>query len=99
MNKVIKSKTLWIPGTFRVEEKIFECISPPRTCIVWNLEILKYFLQNTLQKKVPRCAAGKIAKKVTLEEGVSVESAFNMWCHIVKNTLLHIAFSEILPAG
>ena len=25
--------------------------------------------------------------------------AFNIRCHIVKNTLLHIAFSAILPAG
>ena len=41
--------------------------------------------------------AGKIAK--TLEEWVFVESAYNMRCHIVKNTLLHIAFSAILPAG
>ena len=32
-------------------------------------------------------------------EGVFVESAFNMRCHIVKNTLLHIAFSAILLAG
>ena len=29
-----------------------------------------------------------------MEERVFVESAFNMRCHIVKNTLLHIAFSE-----
>ena len=28
-----------------------------------------------------------------MEEGVFVESAFNMRCHRVKNTLLHIAFS------
>ena len=40
--------------------------------------------------------AGKILKKVTLEEGVFVESAFNMRCHIVKNTLLHTAFSATL---
>ena len=32
-------------------------------------------------------------------EGVFVESAFNMQCHMVKNTLLHIAFSAIVPAG
>ena len=31
--------------------------------------------------------------------GVFVESAFNMRCHIVKNALLHIVFSAILPAG
>ena len=37
--------------------------------------------------------------KVTLEEGVFVESEFNMQCHIHKNTLLHIALSAILPAG
>ena len=37
--------------------------------------------------------------KVTLEEWVVVESAFNMRCHIVKNTLLHTAFSANLPAG
>ena len=36
---------------------------------------------------------------VTLEEGVFVESALKMQCHIHKNTLLHIAFSAILPAG
>ena len=37
--------------------------------------------------------------KVTLEEGFFIESAFNMRCHIVKNTLLQVAFSAILPAG
>ena len=30
-------------------------------------------------------------QKVTLEEGVSVESAFNMQCYIGKNTLLRTA--------
>ena len=34
-----------------------------------------------------------------MEEGVFVESAFNMRYHIAKNTLLHIAFCAILPAG
>ena len=38
-------------------------------------------------------------KKVTLEEWVFVEWAFNMRCHIFQNTLLHTAFSAILPAG
>ena len=37
--------------------------------------------------------------KVTMKEGVFIESAFNMRCHIVKNTLLHIAFSAIILAG
>ena len=31
----------------------------------------------------------KNAKKVTLEEWISVDFAFKMQCHIVKNTLLH----------
>ena len=43
--------------------------------------------------------AGKIAKKYTPEEWVFVESAFNVQSHIAKNTLLHTAFSVILPAG
>ena len=38
-------------------------------------------------------------QKVTLEEGVSVESALKIQCHIHTDTLLHIAFSAILPAG
>ena len=38
----------------------------------------------------------KIAKK---EEWAFVESACNMQGHIVKNTLLHTAFSAILSAG
>ena len=37
--------------------------------------------------------------KLTLEEGVFVESAFNMQCHIVQNALIHTAFSAILSAG
>ena len=41
----------------------------------------------------PSQQAGKIAKK--MEEGVFVESALKMQCHIHKNTLLHIAFSGI----
>ena len=39
------------------------------------------------------------SRQKTLEEGVFVESAFNMRCHVVKNTLPHTAFSAILPAG
>ena len=38
-------------------------------------------------------------EKVTLKEGVFVESVFNVQCHIVKNTLLHTAVYAILPAG
>ena len=38
-------------------------------------------------------------QKVTLEEWVFVESALNMQCHIINNTLLYTAFSAILPAG
>ena len=37
--------------------------------------------------------------KLTLEEGVFVESAFNMRCHKVKNTLLHIAFLQFCRLG
>ena len=43
--------------------------------------------------------AKSLKSNTTLEEGVFVESAFNMRCHIVNNTLFHIAFSAILPAG
>ena len=37
--------------------------------------------------------------KRNTEEVSFVESAFDMKCHIGKNTLLHTAFSTILPAG
>ena len=37
--------------------------------------------------------------KSTMEEGVFVESAFDLRCHIVKNKLLYVAFSAILLAG
>ena len=37
--------------------------------------------------------------KVTSEEWVFIKLALNIQCHIVKNTLLHTAFSAILPAG
>ena len=30
---------------------------------------------------------------------IFVQSAFNIQCHIIQNTLLHTAFSAILPAG
>ena len=41
----------------------------------------------------------KINSKLTQKEGAFVESAFNMRCRVVKNTLLHIVFYAILPAG
>ena len=41
----------------------------------------------------------KSLKSNTGGEGVFVESAFNMQCRIAKNTLLHIDFFAILPAG
>jgi len=41
---------------------------------------------------------GKIAK-IQSKECVFVNSAFKLQCHIVKNTLLHTAFSAILPTG
>ena len=56
------------------------------------------FLTNRVSKGRDN-SASKIAKKETLEEVVFVESAFKIRCHIVKKTLLHIAFSAILPAG
>ena len=41
---------------------------------------------------------GSITSK-KVEEWVFVESVFNMQCHLVKNTLLHNAFSANLTAG
>jgi len=38
-------------------------------------------------------------KKNNLKEGVFVNSALNLQCHIGKNTLLRTAFSAILPTG
>ena len=52
---------------------------------------LKYILDESSQPAK--------SQKVILEEGVFVESALKMQCHIHKNTLLHIAFSVILTAG
>ena len=40
-----------------------------------------------------------VGNKVTPEEGVLVESAFKMQRYIYTNTLLHTAFSAILPVG
>ena len=48
-----------------------------------------------LIKKNKKQPSRQNRKIVTVEEGVFVESAFNMQCHIVKNTLLHIAFSSV----
>jgi len=43
---------------------------------------------------------GRIAEKSNLKECVFVNSALNtVQCYIVKNTLLHTAFSAILPSG
>jgi len=38
-------------------------------------------------------------KKNSLSECVFVNSALKIQCHIVKNTLLHTAFSAILPTA
>ena len=39
------------------------------------------------------------AKSLKSNTGVFVESAFDMQCHFIKNTLLHTAFSAHLPGG
>ena len=70
-----------------------------------TLEQEQEFQVNKLIRRIEKLEAETFAKQQileqvsTLEEGVFVESAFNMRCHIVKNTLLHTAFSVILPAG
>jgi len=38
-------------------------------------------------------------KKNSLKECVFVNSALNIQCHVVENTLLQTAFSAILPTG
>ena len=53
--------------------------------MVWLYYILTYHSQPV-----------KLLKSNT---GVFVELAFNVQCYIVKNTLLHAAFSANLPAG
>ena len=63
---------------------------------VWSLK--KVGKDFSRQKILVTSQSAKSLKR-TLEEGVFVESAFNMRCHIVKNTLPHIDFSAILPAG
>jgi len=42
---------------------------------------------------------GKNRQKSSLKKCVFVNSALNIQCHVIKNTLLQTAFSAILPTG
>jgi len=55
-----------------------------------------------LQQKIPLnedYPSAQNRQKKSLKEGVFVSSALKIQCHIVKNTLLHTAFSAILRTG
>jgi len=56
-----------------------------------------YFLVHFLQKNISTQWA-KLPKK-SLKKCIFDNSALKIQCHVVKNTFLQIAFSEILPTG